>query len=70
MSKKDISSNLRKCRICGSDLSDGSPWTLCYDEHYKTNVWGGDTHRIVASFCQSCVEGCIGEILKGGNKNG
>ncbi len=52
------------CVVCGTVLGiDGSPWSICYDEEYEHNIWGGDSHEYRAYLCQNCATNLI---LKGG----
>jgi len=60
----------RICLICAKiikDANDGiessagsphpsafSPYSICYDLSYKTNVWGGDSHEYVGYICEEC----------------
>lgn len=59
MSYKDIEvhENLGACHVCDKLLKNAdSPWSICFDPFWKTNVWGGDSHIIKALLCQECAE--------------
>lgn len=46
---------MNNCLICGKEVSkNGTPYTVCKDEFYKHNVWGGDSHEIIGYVCEDC----------------
>lgn len=50
---------MNRCLICGVDTGEATPWSLCYDPSWKTNVWGGDTHEHRGALCPSCATNII-----------
>ncbi len=49
------------CCQCNAPLHGGdSPWSVCFDPCYKSNVWGGDTHEVCGLLCQKCAASVTG----------
>lgn len=44
------------CLNCGKTFTEKwqTPWSICYDPSYKTNVWGGDSHEYIGYLCGRC----------------
>jgi predicted RNA-binding Zn-ribbon protein involved in translation (DUF1610 family) len=47
---------MERCLVCRKDITNknGSPYSVCYDPHWETNVWGGDSHKHVGYLCENC----------------
>jgi len=61
----DDAYDYKRCSICQKELDGGdSPWSICFDQDWKINVWGGDSHLSRGLFCQECAELIIGHTAE------
>lgn len=47
---------MEKCLLCNIEIKDdqGSPYSVCLDQCWKQNTWGGDTHEYLGYLCEKC----------------
>lgn len=44
------------CLLCGAELGHekGSAYSVCFDEPWIRNHWGGETHEYIGYLCDAC----------------
>lgn len=48
---------MEKCLICKKNISqNGTPYSVCFDSEFESNVWGGDSHDIIGYLCKNCFD--------------